>query len=153
MKPRWAYIWEYTDLESGERRRTYVPVTAAEFQSLTGQFLDESNAQAIQESKVDRNVVRLVDPDVRTVPTIPKFDAPSDSELRKLWRTHHDPEVRRLILEIVTLRKSLIKVLDAWQSTDRVTTDYGDLGGPFGHWRKLYLLIREELRRANTWPL
>ncbi|WP_241331231.1 hypothetical protein [Burkholderia cenocepacia] len=152
MKPRWAYIWEYTHLESGERRHTRVPVTAGEFDTLTGQFLDESDARAIEETKVDRNVVRLTDLHVRRVPRMPKFDAPSDSELRELWRTHHDKEFRRLILEIVMLRKSLRKILDLWKCVDRVTKDFGELSGPFGHWRKLYLLIRDEMRRANSWP-
>ncbi|MDN7762966.1 MULTISPECIES: hypothetical protein [Burkholderia cepacia complex] len=152
MKPRWAYIWEYTHLESGERRRTYLPVTRGEFQALTGQFPDESDARPIEESKVDRNIVRLADPYHNRVPKMPEFDAPSETELRELWSTHRDPEMRRLILEIITLRKSLLKILGSWEGADRVTADYGDLGGPFGHWRKLYLLLREELRRANSWP-
>ncbi|WP_244098917.1 hypothetical protein [Burkholderia ambifaria] len=149
MKPLWAYTWEYTDLESGERRRTYVPVTAGEFQSLTGQFLDESDARAIEETKVDRNVVRLADPYRNHIPTIPEFVAPSDAELRDLWRANPDPEVRRLILEIVTLRKSLQKVRDWWEGANRNTSNHGDLGGPFGPFRKLYFILREEMRRAG----
>ncbi|MDR9053017.1 hypothetical protein FEP39_03903 [Burkholderia multivorans] len=149
MKPRWAYIWEYTDLESGERRRTYVAVTPAEFDSLTGQFLDESDARPIEETKVDRNVVRLSAPPARRVPQMPKFDAPNDLELRALWRKHRDQEIRRLILEIVTLRKSLLDILERWESINRETTDRGDLGGPFGHWRKLYFAVRDHLRRAG----
>ncbi|WP_277399470.1 hypothetical protein [Burkholderia sp. Se-20373] len=43
---------------------------------------------------------------------MPDFVAPTESELRELWRTNRDPEVRRLILEIVALRKSLEKVMD-----------------------------------------
>lgn len=149
MKPRWAYVWEYTDLESGERRRTSVAVTAGEFQPLTGQFLDESNARPIEETKVDRNVVRLADPFHKHVPKMPEFVAPTETELRDLWRTHRDPEVRRLILEIVTLRKSLEKVMAWWKSADNVSTEMGDLGGPFGHFRRLYHLLREEMRRAR----
>ncbi|MCA8075807.1 hypothetical protein [Burkholderia cepacia] len=112
MKPRWAYIWEYTNIESGERLRTRVPVTVGEFHAMTGQFPDESDALPVEETKVDRNVVRLTDLSVRRVPKMPEFVSPSESELRELWRTHHDPEVRRLILEIVTLRKSLKKIMD-----------------------------------------
>ncbi|WP_227789497.1 MULTISPECIES: hypothetical protein [unclassified Burkholderia] len=148
MKPRWAYIWEYTDLESGERRRTYLPVTRAEFQSLTWQFPDESDVRALEETKVDRNVVPLKVPCRRHVP-MPDFIAPTESELRDLWRTNRDPEVRRLILEIVTLRKSLEKVMDWWESTERATSNRGDLDGPFGPFRKLYHMLREELRRAR----
>ncbi|WP_175994880.1 hypothetical protein ACJ51O_08250 [Burkholderia pyrrocinia] len=149
MKPRWAYTWEYTHLESGERRRTCAPVTVGEFFSITGQFLDESDAQAIEETKVDRNVVGYVDPDRRHAPKMPEFVAPSESELRELWSTHRDPEVRRLILEIVTLRKSLQKIMDWWQCASKVGNDKGDLGGPTGHFQRLYHLLREEMRRAG----
>ncbi|MBU9261715.1 hypothetical protein KTD13_15265 [Burkholderia multivorans] len=149
MKPRWAYIWEYTDLESGRRRRTHVAVTRAEFDSLTGQFLDESDARPIEETKVDRNLVRLRDPSVGRVPLMPKFDAPNELELRAMWRAHRDPEIRRLILEIVTLRKSLLDILERWESINRETEDRGDLGGPFGHWRKLYFAVRDHVRRAG----
>ncbi|HHT8903082.1 TPA: hypothetical protein ACT5CR_006069 [Burkholderia cenocepacia] len=148
MKPRWAYIWEYTDVESGERRRTRLPVTRAEFQSLTGQFPDESDVRALEETKVDRNLVPLRDP-CRPIVPMPDFIAPTESELRELWRTNRDPEVRRLILEIVALRKSLEKVMDWWKSTERATSDRGDLDGPFGPFRKLYHMLREELRRAR----
>ncbi|MDN7488460.1 hypothetical protein QZM35_12200 [Burkholderia sp. AU45274] len=149
MKPRWAYTWEYTDLESGERRRTYVPVTAGEFQQLTGQFLDECDAHPLEETKVDRNVVRLVDPNVKRLPKMPKFDAPNDTELRELWHTHRDPEIRRLILEIVALRKSLQAIMDWWECTERSTKDRGELDGSFGPFRKLFHLLREEMRRAR----
>ncbi|PRH33683.1 hypothetical protein C6T53_00950 [Burkholderia multivorans] len=98
---------------------------------------------------MDRNVVRLSAPPARRVPQMPKFDAPNDLELRTLWRTHRDPEIRRLILEIVTLRKSLLDILERWESINRETADLGDLGGPFGHWRKLYFAVRDHLRRAG----
>lgn len=62
--------------------------------------------------EVDRNLVPLKNQRRRRVPTMPDFGAPTESELRELWRTNRDPEVRRLILEIVALRKSLEKVMD-----------------------------------------
>ncbi|KVN73898.1 hypothetical protein WT15_23960 [Burkholderia stagnalis] len=151
MKPRWAYVWEYTDLESGERRRTCIPVTAGEFFSMTGQFLPDSDARALEETKVDRNVVLLKDPFVKRAPTMPAFDAPSETELRAMWLTHRDPEVRRLILEIVMLRKSLQKVMDWWESCDRVAKDKGELGGPLGPFHRLLHLLRDEMRRAGMY--
>ncbi|WP_321810055.1 hypothetical protein [Burkholderia sp. BCC1985] len=149
MKPRWAYIWEYTDLESGERRRTYAPVTAGEFFQMTGQFPDESNARAIEDTKIDRNVVGYVDPHLRRVRRMPEFSAPNDTELRELWRTHQDPEIRRLILEIVTLRKSLEKIMGWWNAAAEAGNDRGVLGGPFGHFQTLYHLLLDEMRRAG----
>ncbi|MCA8492539.1 hypothetical protein [Burkholderia arboris] len=148
MKPRWAYIWEYTDLETGERRHTCIPVTVGEFQTLTGQFPDESNLRAIEETKVDRNVVRPTI-EIRHVPSMPEFVSPSEAELRELWRTHRDPEVRRLLLEIVTLRKSLQKIMDWWTTADAAGSERGVLGGPTGHFLRLYHLLREEMRRAG----
>ncbi|MBR8344634.1 hypothetical protein [Burkholderia ambifaria] len=149
MKPHWAYTWEYTDLQSGQRRRTYVPVTPGEFQALTGQFLDESNACAIEETKVDRNVVPLADPYRIRTTVMPDFQAPTDTELREMWRSYRDPEVRRLILEIVMLRKSLEKVMDWWKTAAQAGNERGVLGGPLGHFQRLYHLLRKEMRRAG----
>ncbi|WP_244104540.1 hypothetical protein [Burkholderia ambifaria] len=149
MKPRCAYMWEYTDLQSGERRRTYVPLTAGEFQCLTRQFLDESDARVIEETKVDGNIVPLTDPYGNYAPVMPEFIAPTVAELHEFWRGNHDPEVRRLILEIVTLRRSLQKVMAWWEGANRETTDHGKLGGPFCPFRKLYFMLREEMRRAG----
>lgn len=148
MKPRWAYIWEYTHLESGERRRTHLPVTRDEFQSLTGQFPDESDVRALEETKVDRNLVPLRDP-CRRIVVMPDFVAPTESELRELWRTNRDPEVRRLILEIITLRKSLQKVMDWWKAGNDAGNDRGVLGGPNGPFLRLYHLLRDEMQRAG----
>lgn len=148
MKPRWAYIWEYTHLESGERRRTDLPVTRAEFQSLTGQFPDESDVRALEETKVDRNLVPLKAPTRRQVP-MPDFIAPSESELRELWRTNRDPEIRRLILEIIALRKSLQKVMDWWEASSQAGNERGVLGGPFGPFQRLYHLLGKEMLRAG----
>ncbi|RQZ51135.1 hypothetical protein DIE17_03980 [Burkholderia sp. Bp9099] len=80
---------------------------------------------------------------------MPEFVAPTETELRELWRANHDPEIRRLILEIVTLRKSLQKVMDWWGGANREAADQGQLGGPFGPFRKLYFLLRDEMRRAG----
>ncbi|KVE08522.1 hypothetical protein WS65_08950 [Burkholderia anthina] len=80
---------------------------------------------------------------------MPDFVAPTEAELRELWRTNRDPEVRRLILEIVALRKSLEKVMDWWQTTESATSNRGDLDGPFGPFRKLYHLLGEEMLRAG----
>ncbi|WP_175920407.1 hypothetical protein [Burkholderia pyrrocinia] len=142
MKSRWAYIWEYTDLESGERRRTYVPVTAAEFQPLTGQFLDESDARAIEETKVDRNVVGYVNPDRRRTPKMPEFNMLNDSELRELWRAHRDPDVRRLILEVVHGRR-VMKEIAGFVSTIR--KEYGD---GLVAMNQLRCLVQDEVRRS-----
>ncbi|MBR7979211.1 hypothetical protein KDX08_13665 [Burkholderia cenocepacia] len=80
---------------------------------------------------------------------MPKFVSPSESELREMWRTNHDPEVRRLILEVVTLRKSLQKIMDWWKAANDAGNERGVLGGPIGPFIRLYHLLREEMRRAG----
>ncbi|WP_257146266.1 hypothetical protein [Burkholderia sp. JKS000303] len=124
-------------------------MTKDEFIRQLSGFFPDADPVPIEETKVDRNLVPYREPGLRRVRQMPEFDAPTDVELRQLWRTHHDPEVRRLILEIVALRKSLYEIMNCWQRIDRVTADYGDLGGAFGHWRKLFLLVRDEMRRAG----
>ncbi|AFQ50462.1 hypothetical protein [Burkholderia cepacia] len=98
---------------------------------------------------MDRNVVPLTDPYRNHATKMPGFVAPTETELREIWRNNQDPEIRRLILEIVTLRKSLQKVMDWWEGANRNTTNHGELGGPFGPFRKLYFMLRDEMRRAG----
>ncbi|RQS84436.1 hypothetical protein DF032_04435 [Burkholderia seminalis] len=80
---------------------------------------------------------------------MPDFVAPSEGELRELWRTNRDPEIRRLILEIVMLRKSLQKIMDWWKTADKAGNEKGVLGGPMGPFMRLYHLLLDEMRRAG----
>ncbi|MBN3780491.1 hypothetical protein G3O06_23540 [Burkholderia sp. Ac-20345] len=84
---------------------------------------------------------------------MPAFDAPTEAELREFWCAFHDPEARRigrlLILEVVTLRRSLQKFQDWYRVTDMNVTDKGDFGGPMGPFIRFYHLLREELARAT----
>ncbi|KVE36359.1 hypothetical protein [Burkholderia sp. BDU5] len=151
MKPNWAYVWEYTYPDTEDRTSTFFPLTVSEFVSYIGFAPEEVDARALEETKVDRNVVPLKDPFVKHAPTMPSFVAPSDTELREMWRAHRDPEVRRLILEIVMLRKSLVKIMDWWETWDRNAKDKGELGGPLGPFHRLLHLLRDEMRRAGMY--
>ncbi|KAB0686582.1 hypothetical protein F7R13_00325 [Burkholderia territorii] len=82
-------------------------------------------------------------------PTMPDFDAPTDSELRTLWRDYTDPQVRLLILEILALRKSIERVQDWFDYVDKHIDNKGDLGGGQGPLQRLRHLLREEKQRAT----
>lgn len=64
------------------------------------------HCRPIEATRIDRNRTPLTDPRSTIKATTPEFDAPSDAELRALWRDYADLQVRWLILEIVALRKS-----------------------------------------------
>ncbi|CAB3962255.1 MULTISPECIES: hypothetical protein [Burkholderia] len=80
---------------------------------------------------------------------MPEFDAPTDAELRNLWREYTDLQVRWLILEIRALRKSLERIEEWYVYTDKNVTNKGDLAGAQGQLHRLMHLLREEMRRAR----
>ncbi|PRH09945.1 hypothetical protein C6T56_17025 [Burkholderia multivorans] len=82
-------------------------------------------------------------------PTMPDFDAPTDSELRALWREYTDPQVRLLILEILALRKSIERVQEWFDYVDKHIENKGDLGGGQGPLQRLRHLLRDEKQRAT----
>lgn len=147
MKPRWAYIWEYTHWDSGELVRTPDPLTEDELISLVGCSIADVGAKPIQETRVDRRQVPYRDSTIRRKAPMPDFKAPTTAELRALWREH--PDLHLLILEIIALRDSLKKIQDWYDTTAASTDNKGDLGGPFGPLQKLRHLLRKEQERAG----
>ncbi|ARL98380.1 hypothetical protein [Burkholderia pseudomallei] len=152
MKPRWAYIWEYGFAGGRELLRTPIELTREEFEA----WIDEDpracglvHTSPLEHTKIDRNRVPLRDTRIRCKTAMPEFDAPNTAELRAMWRTHTDPEVRCLILEIVMLRKSLDEIKTWFDSVDKELTDKGPFGGPQGHFQKLRHLLRREMQRAG----
>ncbi|KWF81326.1 hypothetical protein WL94_28580 [Burkholderia cepacia] len=144
MKPHWAYIWEYTDLSQGRRMRTFTQLTKQEFiAQLDGGFFPQVDAVPIEETKVDRNLVPYREPGLQRVLPRLEFDAPTDRELRDLWRANRDPLVRRVILEVVRGRRKMkeIKGLVAI-----VRAQYGD---SLVAMNSLRILVKDELLRAG----
>lgn len=152
MKPRWAYIWEYGFSGSRELLRTPIELTREEFEA----WIDEdpracglTHSAPLEHTRIDRNRVPLRDSRIRVKATMPEFDAPNTTELRTVWRTHTDPEVRCLILEIVMLRKSLNEIKTWFDTVDKELADKGPFGGPQGPFQKLRHLLRKEMQRAG----
>ncbi|WP_048806044.1 hypothetical protein [Burkholderia multivorans] len=152
IKPQWAYIWEYSFLGDKNRLRTPVELTKSEFE-----FWIENDERStflgpckpIEATRIDRNRVPLTDRRFKMKPAIPEFDAPTDAELRALWREYTDLQVRWLILEIRALRKSLERIEEWYIYTDKNVANKGDLAGAQGQLYRLMHLLRDEMRRAG----
>ncbi|MBN3744592.1 hypothetical protein G3N96_03970 [Burkholderia sp. Se-20373] len=152
IKPQWAYIWEYGFQGDKNRLRTPVELTKREFEFWIDQderstFL--GHCRPIEATRIDRNRTPLTDPRFKVKATIPEFDAPSDAELRALWRDYADLQVRWLILEILALRKSLDRIQEWFDYVDKNVEDRGQLGGGNGKLQELRHLLRKEKGRAG----
>lgn len=152
IKPQWAYIWEYGFQGDKNRLRTPIELTKPEFELWVDQnprsaFL--GSCAPIEATRIDRNRVPLTDPRFKIKPKMPEFDAPSDAELRSLWREYTDLQVRWLILEILALRKSLDRVQEWFDYVDKNVADRGGLSGGNGKFQELRHLLRKEKGRAG----
>ncbi|KVL66568.1 hypothetical protein [Burkholderia ubonensis] len=152
MKPQWAYIWEYGFASSAERLRTPIELTKREFDH----WIEEDersvflmHVRPIESTRVDRNRVPLRDRRIKLKPVMPEFDAPTDAELRALWRDYTDLQVRWLILEILALRESLEHIQKWFDYVDKNVDDKGALSGGQGEFQRLRHLLRAEKRRAG----
>jgi hypothetical protein len=82
----------------------------------------------------------------RTVDFVP----PQTGEMRRLWRKHADPDIRRLLLEIDHLRRVLKEVEALRATVDRMWKE--DVGGQLVALEKLrYLLVAERIRTGACW--
>ncbi|KVD57339.1 hypothetical protein WI87_19050 [Burkholderia ubonensis] len=152
IKPQWAYIWEYKPVGSTEWMRTPIELTERELESWLDDVLgafDMPTARPIESTRVDRNRVPLRDRRIKLKPMMPEFDAPTDAELRALWRDYTDLQVRWLILEILALRKSLEHIQEWFDYVDKNVDDKGALSGGQGEFQRLRHLLRAEKRRAG----
>lgn len=102
----WEYQYEYTDLEDGKVKLYPFWLTETE----------AGNCQTLIENDFGRKLQRRerVGPPAwreayKVVPygikTLPEFDSPMHSELVELYRRERDPDVRRVILEVVRARR------------------------------------------------
>ncbi|WP_341771889.1 hypothetical protein [Burkholderia ambifaria] len=152
IKPQWAYIWEYRFLGETEWKRTPSELTEHELEWWIEAVFDpiqNPETRPIERTRIDRNRVPLRDPRVKLKPKMPEFDAPTDAELRALWREHTDLQVRWLILEILALRLSINRIQAWFDHVDKNVPDRGALGGGQGEFQRLRHLLRAEKGRAG----
>ncbi|MGU7854957.1 hypothetical protein ACV22X_19690 [Burkholderia orbicola] len=152
IKPQWAYIWEYGFQGDKSRLRTPIELTQREFEC----WIDNDERSTflgpctpIEATRIDRNRVPLTDRRFKIKPATPEFDAPTDAELRALWREYTDLQVRWFILEIRALRVSLERIEEWYAYTDKNVANKGDLGAAQGQLHPLMHLFRAEMRRAG----
>lgn len=133
--------------------RTPIELTERELESwlddVLGGAFDMPTTRPIESTRVDRNRVPLRDRRIKLKPVMPEFDAPTDAELRALWRDYTDLQVRWLILEILALRESLEHIQKWFDYVDKNVDDKGALSGGQGEFQRLRHLLRAEKRRAG----
>ncbi|PRF99684.1 hypothetical protein C6Q14_22570 [Burkholderia ambifaria] len=152
IKPQWAYIWEYRFLGETEWKRTPSELTEHELEWWIEAVFDpiqNPETRPIERTRIDRNRMPLRDPRVKLKPKMPEFDAPTDAELRALWREHTDLQVRWLILQILALRQSINRIQAWFDHVDKNVPDRGALGGGQGEFQRLRHLLRAEKGRAG----
>lgn len=54
---------------------------------------------------------------------LPPFEPVSLAELRQIWQTHHDPDIRRLVLEVERYRRILARVDQLYTTTHQAWRD------------------------------
>jgi len=81
------------------------------------------------------------------MPKLPDFTPPPTEELRELYRKHDDPDIRRLILEIVHLRQVLLNVEDFRKVIDSGWKE--TMGGELAGLYRLRIFLQAERIRAG----
>jgi len=152
IKPQWAYIWEFRFSGETEWKRTPSELTEHELEwwiEAVYDPLEMPETRPVERTRIDRNRVPLRDSRVKVKPKMPEFDAPTDAELRAMWRDHTDLQVRWLILEILALRQSINRIQAWFDYVDKNVPDRGALGGGQGEFQRLRHLLRAEKDRAG----
>lgn len=117
----WEWKWAYWDKQKG--RMEVTPVWMTDDEALDDWFAaDDPRSRKLEETKRERDGAGpLADPpegnfdwtkEVRRRAELsryglPPFVTPLYGELRKIWREHRDPDVRRLALEVQTGRYAI----------------------------------------------
>ena len=78
---------------------------------------------------------------------LPDFLTVTDRELRELWRKHPDPDVRRVILEVVRYRKVMLEVDRLYKTIHQSWRS--SVGGNLTALHRLQKLMIEEKDRIS----
>ena len=123
-EPVWEWKWEYLDARTGRLEATSIWMTDEEAADWHG--YDEPQSRRLEETRRERgrNGGPVVDPPEGNVDWtrerrqraersrfgLPPFVTPLYGELRSIWTTHRDPDVRRLALEVQTARYAIAEL-------------------------------------------
>ncbi|MFJ6059141.1 hypothetical protein ACIQHE_21800 [Burkholderia vietnamiensis] len=102
----WEYQYEYTDLDDGKVKLYPFWLTEAEAGNCLKLIENDFGRKLKRRERVGPPAWRdayKVEP--YGLKTLPEFDSPMHSELVELYRRERDPDVRRVILEVVRARR------------------------------------------------
>ncbi|MBN3815238.1 hypothetical protein G3N57_00820 [Paraburkholderia sp. Se-20369] len=145
MPPVWEYQWEYTDLDDGQVK--LYPFWLTEAEGAQSQMLTAHWGQRLKHTRRER----VGPPEWRErlkvkpsgIKPLPEFDAPLHRELVALYQRERDPDVRRVILEVVRTRR-VMKEIE--RLTRTIREEYGD---KLVALYTLRTLVRDERQRAG----
>ncbi|MBA9833377.1 hypothetical protein J4M90_37880 [Burkholderia contaminans] len=108
----WEYQWEYTDLDNGQVK--LYPFWLTRSEGLRSQTLTEAWGRCLNHTRRER----VGPPEWREafkvkpsgVKPLPEFEPPMHGELVELYRRERDPDVRRVILEVVRARRVMAEI-------------------------------------------
>lgn len=104
----WEYQYEYTELDSGDVKLYPFWLTEAEAgccHTLLENDFGRKRARRERVGEPEWRAVREVKP--CGIKPLPEFETPLHRELIELYRRERDPDVRRVILEVVRVRRVL----------------------------------------------
>lgn len=146
MTPIWEYRLAFDDPIAGCTIESSTWLT--DHEAIYWHGYGRDNSRRMDETKRDRNL-HPPEPLLRLPGKLPAFNAQTDDELRVLWRHYRaDPEARRLILEVVHLRR-MIGQVESWLKGAEAAPNKGDLGKPFCGLHKLRIMLRTERERRG----
>ncbi|CAJ6622693.1 Uncharacterised protein [Burkholderia pseudomallei] len=122
----WEYRYEYTDLDDGEVKLYpfwLTPAEAGQCQTL----LENDFGRRLQHTRRERIGPPAWRDAYRVEPSgikpLPEFESPMRAELVALYRRHRDPDVRRVILEVVRARRVMGEIEDLYRA---IRNEYKD---------------------------
>ncbi|MBO1859276.1 hypothetical protein J4G52_37610 [Burkholderia cenocepacia] len=102
----WEYQYEYTDLDDGKVKLYPFWLTETEAGSCQTLIENDFGRKLKRRERVGppawREAYKVAPSGIKT---LPEFDSPMHSELVELYRRERDPDVRRVILEVVRARR------------------------------------------------
>ncbi|MBR8426192.1 hypothetical protein [Burkholderia cenocepacia] len=122
----WEYQYEYTDLDDGKVKLYPFWLTPAEagqchtlLENDFGRRLTPTRRERIG-PPAWREAYKL---EPRGIKPLPEFDSPMHAELVALYRRERDPDVRRVILEVVRARRVMGEIEDLYRT---IRAEYKD---------------------------
>ncbi|NGO98066.1 hypothetical protein BJL96_27780 [Burkholderia cenocepacia] len=142
----WEYQWEYTDLDTGETRLYPFFLTPAEAGHMP-ELIHLDGGRKLLHTRRERVGPPAWREALKTKPSgarpLPEFETPLHRELIDLYRRERDPDVRRVILEVVRVRRVLGEI------EDLVAIIREEYGNALVAMHTLRCLIQDERKRVG----